>query len=105
MSQLQECAQEQKNVLEKKINSIIKGNSTFRNVWELEHDAGIFIENLPAAMVQRDLLLERENAKKVTGEIVTGRQGNLKQWRIIVSFYAQYFGLGELFHSGEELTT
>jgi hypothetical protein len=104
-AQLQECAPEQNNVLEKKINNIIKGNSAFKKVWELEHDAGIFIENLPAAMVKRDLNLERENAKKVVGHIVTGRKGTLKQWKIIVSFYAEHFGLGKSFYSGEALTT
>lgn len=103
--QLRECAQEQKNVLEKKINSNIKGNSTFRIVWELEHNPVVFIENLPAAMVNRDLELERANAKKVKGEIVTGRKGNLKQWKMIVSFYAEYFGLTRSFYSGRALTT
>ena len=84
---------------------IIQGNSRFRNTWAKEHDVEKWIKNLPEEMVKRDKQLERENAKKVRGEIVTGRKGNLKQWEIIVSFYAEYFGLNKSFYSGESLTT
>jgi hypothetical protein len=56
-------------------------------------------------MVQRDLQLETGNSKKVLGEIVTGRKGNLEQWSIIVAFYAECFGLKKSFYSGETLTT
>jgi hypothetical protein len=38
-------------------------------------------------------------------QIVTGRKGNLKQWEIIASFYAEHFGLTGSFYSGEKLIT
>ena len=90
--------------MELEISNIVSGNSYFKRKWELEHNPLVFIESLPEAMVQRDLWLERENASKVTGEVVTGKKGNLKQWKMIVSFYAEHFGLNKSFYSGEQLT-
>jgi len=57
-------------------------------------------------MVNRDDNLERDNQRENrNSEPVTGTMGCLEQWKLIVEFYSNYFGLTKSFYSGEELKT
>ena len=69
---------------------------------ERESDIQSFLKNLPQKMVERDKWLQRGLRRS---EPVTGRKGSLAQWKLIVEFYSEHFGLSKSFYSGEELIT
>ena len=93
----------QEPINDQAILDIIESIPEFKTAWDLEHDSQVFIESLPEMMVQRDLALERLNKKPGKKTKVTGRKGNLAQWKIIVAFYIHLFGLDSSFYSGETL--